>query len=86
VLRAFLTECKTIWQVVNGPGNDPIIISLIVGLGLSIASHLAGFLSYRARLKDKDERIADLVDQRNKFQEIVLKGQGIERKSSKERQ
>ncbi len=39
--------------------------------------------NFRARLKDKDERIEDLVQSRNRFQDIVLRDHEIERKTSK---
>ena len=81
--NALLQWIKSCWSVLNGPGNDPIVFGLITALGGILLAHVMAFMSFRARLKDKDERIADLVEQRNKFQNLVLNGKGLSRKSTK---
>lgn len=68
----------------KGPNNEPLIFGLIIALFGVLVGHCISLWQYKARLKDKDERIKDLVEQRNQFQEIVLQSKGIKRKSSKE--
>lgn len=78
-----LEGLKAVWQVLHGPDNDPIVVGLLIGwLGL-VVSHVTMFISYRRVLREKDRRIEDLVDQRNLFQDIVLKFKGLARLSSK---
>lgn len=80
---AFLQWLKSCWSILNGPGNDPVVLGLITALTSILLAHIMAFLSFRARLKDKDLRIADLVEQRNKFQDLILSAKGITRKSTK---
>ena len=74
---------KAIWNILNSPNNDPIIVALIIAFFALLYANIHDFLNCRARIKDKDKRIEDLVEERNKFQDIVLKSKGIDRKSSK---
>jgi len=74
---------KAIWNILNSPNNDPIIVALIIAFFASLFVNIRNFLNCRTRIKDKDKRIEDLVEERNKFQDIVLKSKGIDRKSSK---
>lgn len=71
-------------DIADGPGHEAVIFGLIIALLAIIVGHLMAFFQFKARLNDKDERIKDLVEERNKFQHIVLKGKGISRKSSQE--
>jgi hypothetical protein len=76
---------KEIWQVLNGPGNDAVVVGLLLGwLGLFV-SHFTMLISYRRVLSEKDRRIEDIVEQRNLFQEIVLTQKGLTRVSTKAR-
>ena len=75
---------KSIWEILNSPDNDPIIVGFLIALVGLFVAHLRGIFNCRARLKDKEERILDLVEQRNKFQDKVLGNKGIKRRSSKE--
>ena len=75
---------KEIWRILNQPNNDSVVISLLfAGIAL-VFTNISNYISFRGRLKDKDKRIEDLVEQRNKFQEFVLNSKGLERKSSKD--
>lgn len=74
---------KAIWNILNSPNNDPIIVALIIAFFALLYLNINNFFSCRARIKDKDKRIEDLVEERNKFQDTVLKLKGIDRKSSK---
>jgi hypothetical protein len=78
-----LNGLKEIWQVLNGPGNDPVVVGLLVGWLALVLSNVSMFLSYKRVLTEKDRRIEDLVEQRNKFQEIVLTHKGLTRLSTK---
>jgi hypothetical protein len=80
--QVILTWIRSVWAILNGPNHDPVVIGLLFGTAALLFSHVTLFLSFRARLKDKDERIEDLVGQRNKFQDFVLKAKNIDRKSS----
>lgn len=67
---------KNIWKICNSPGNDPIIIGLIIAFLSLLASSINNYISYRKVITEKDKRIEDLVKQRNKFQKILLKDKG----------
>ncbi len=73
----------SIWQIVNGKENDPIVIGLIIGLFSVIIANFSLYLSFRARLKDKDLHIKDLVNERNKLQDYFFKHMNLERKTTK---
>ena len=81
--NAFLQWARSLWEVLNGPNNDPIVLGLIIALSGILLAHGMALMSFRARLRDKDQRIEDLVDQRNKFQDLVLSAKGVIRKSTK---
>jgi hypothetical protein len=83
LLKAIIEFLKSLWQVLNSPNNDPVVIGLLIAVAALMISNVINFMSFRARLKDKDERIKDLVEQRNKFQDLVLQSKGVTRKSSK---
>jgi hypothetical protein len=83
LLKAILEWIKSVWEIFNSPKNDTIIIGLLIALAGIIVSNITMYFSFRARLKDKDKMIVDLVDQRNKLQDYILKGKNINRKTSK---
>jgi|GEM_PF-6910415 len=72
-----------LWKTLNSPGNDPIIIGAIAVIIALLISNIRSYFSFKKLILDKDTRIKDLVEQRNKFQDIVLKDLGSKRKSSK---
>lgn len=74
---------KAVWLTLNGPDNDEIVVALIIALGILLYNNIKSFFEYRARLRDKDKAIEDLVQQRNLFQDKVLNPTNIQRKSSK---
>lgn len=74
---------KCVWDSISNPDKTAVIIGLATGWFSLIVSHIIMYLSFRGRLKEKDIRIEDLVEQRNKFQELVLEQRGIERKTTK---
>jgi len=82
VLKTILDLFTALWAIFNSPNNDTIVVSLIIASLALIFSHVSMYLSFKRVLKEKDERIKDLVSQRNSFQEIVLAAKGINRKSS----
>lgn len=76
----FFTE---LWKKLNSPDNDPIIIGAIAVIIALLISNVRSYFSFKKLIDDKDTRIKDLVEQRNKFQDIVLKELGSRRKTSK---
>ena len=83
LFKAIIEFIKSLWQIMNSPNNDPVVIGLLIAVAALIISHMINSMSFRARLKDKDKMIEDLVEQRNKFQDLVLQSKGLTRKSSK---
>lgn len=83
MLGAVLGTIKKIWDILNAPNNDPIIVSLVIGWGAFLFSFLMVWLSYRARLIDKDKEINRLVDERNKWQEFFFEERGAKRLTTK---
>ncbi len=66
----------------TGPNNEPLIFGLVIALFGLLVGHLLVWVQFRGRLKDKDRHIADLVQQRNRFQDVALQAKGLIRKSS----
>ena len=64
---------KAIWDIFNGPDNDSIVVALLVGWLALIYAQVRVWWNTKRLLKEKDDRIEDLVGQRNFFQDIVLK-------------
>ena len=62
-----------IWTVLTGPNNDPVVLGLIFGWLALLLSHIRVYFNYRAVLRAKDAHIEDLVKQRNKFQNLILR-------------
>ena len=81
-LGSLINYTKILWEILNRPDNDAVIVSLSIGIILLLFSHASTILSYRGRLRDKDRHIEDLVEQRNIFQSIVLGKKGLKRKST----
>lgn len=61
-----------------------ILASLAIAVVVLMYSHVHIWLSCRGRLADKDKHIADLIDQRNKLQDILFSQQGRRRLTSRE--
>lgn len=76
---------KQFWQIIMSENNDPVIVGFMVAFAALFYAQVRIFFNNRKLLKAKDERIQDLVDQRNKFQNIALREKDIERKSSKKK-
>lgn len=81
-----LDYIKALWQVLNRPDNDGVVVGLLIACAALLFTQVSNFFSCRSRLRDKDERIRDLVEERNKLQEVLLREKGIERKSSEGQQ
>jgi hypothetical protein len=72
-----------IWNLLNGPNNQPIIVALIIGWIALLISHFKTLWSYRSRLRDKDKEIEGLVTERNKLQDFILQEIGSKRLTTK---
>jgi hypothetical protein len=83
LFKAIIEFIKSLWQIMNSPNNDPVVVGLLIAVVALIISHVMNSMSFRARLKDKDKTIEDLVEQRNKFQDLLLQSKGLTRKSSR---
>lgn len=67
----------------NSPDNDSVVVGLLLGMVALLVAHVMVRNQFKARLKDKDQTIADLTEQRNKWQGEYLKLVGQSRKSSR---
>jgi hypothetical protein len=86
VLGALIKVVEKFFELAHGPGQEPLIFGLIVALASLIISHVLALIQFRGRLRDKDRHIDDLVQQRNRFQEVALQSKGITRKSTHKEQ
>lgn len=82
MFKGLINGLAAFWGVLNGPDNDPIIVGLLFGWLALVVAQVSMWRSYRAVLKAKDDRIEDLVETRNTFQDLALKQHGLKRKSS----
>lgn len=73
---------KSLWAVANGPNNEPVVLGLIVALFGMLVAFWKQSRATKEILEEKDRRIADLVRERNKFQEIVLELSGVKRQTT----
>lgn len=71
------------WKMLNSENNDPIVVGMIGVMIALILTSVRSYFNCRKLIKEKDDRIRDLREERNKFQDIVLKKLGGNRKSSK---
>jgi hypothetical protein len=76
---------ESIWEVINSPNNDPIIIGFIIGFSALLISSIRSHINYRKLIKEKDERIKDLINERNKLQNFLLKQKNVERRTSSQK-
>lgn len=74
---------KALWITMNSPDNDSVVVGLLLGMVALLVAHVMVRNQFKARLKDKDQTIADLTEQRNKWQGEYLKLVGQSRKSSR---
>lgn len=64
--------------------EQSILIALAIGLIALLYSHFHVWIAYRGRLADKNVHIKDLIEERNKLQDFVLKQKGRKRLTSDE--
>jgi len=83
VLKAIIEIIKNLWRILNSPNNDPVVLGLIIAVFALLISSIRGFFNCKALLREKDKRIEDLVKERDKLQDYLLKIKGVQRKSSK---
>ncbi len=76
---------SAIWKILNSPDNDPVVIGLLLGWSALLVAQTIMFFSYRRLLNSKDRHLEDIIEQRNLFQEVVLKGQGLKRLTTKKK-
>jgi len=74
---------KLITDFLEIDGKEGIIVGLAISSVSLLIAQLSIYFKNRYVLKEKDKRIEDLVEQRNKFQDIVLNEKGLKRKSTK---
>jgi len=86
LIKAVKELIISIWNIFNSPNNDPVIAGLIIGLVAVLWANISMFRNFKARLKDKDDHITDLVSERNKLQDYFFKHMDMERKSTKKGQ
>lgn len=80
---AFLDFFKELWALLNSENNDPIIVGMIAIMIALIINSYRCYRSCKKLIEAKDDRIKDLREERNKFQEVVLNQIGGKRKSSR---
>ena len=71
---------KAVIEYVNN--EQSILIALVIGLIALLYSHFHVWFAYRGRLADKNAHIKDLIGERNKLQDFVLKQKGRKRLTS----
>ena len=77
-----LAAIKSLIEYVN---QEPsILFALVIALIALLYSHFHVWLAYRGRLSDKDNHINDLISERNKLQDFVLRQKGRKRLTSHE--
>jgi len=74
-----------LWKTLNSENNDPIIIGMIAVMFALLINNYNNHKNSKKLLREKDERIKELREERNKYQNIFLKQIGGERKSSKDK-
>lgn len=81
---------KSIWAFLKGIGalcqsesNEILILSLTIACFALLVGYFMHLHSMKALLNEKDKRIEDLVEERNKLQEHLFGKSGHKRKSSK---
>jgi hypothetical protein len=84
LIESIIGSVKGFLALADGTGNQALIAGLVLALLGLLVGHVIALFQFRGRLQDKDKHIADLIKQRNKFQEIALNAKGLSRKSSKE--
>lgn len=65
--------------------SDGVVVGMAIAIFVLLIAHFRVWLLYRARLRDKDEHIEHLVEDRNFFQQFMLEERGIERKTTRKR-
>ena len=73
-------------ELASGPNSGPIIFGMVIALFALLVSYIFLWLQFHARLSDKDRHIEDLVNERNKLQDYILRNKGLTRKSSNDHQ
>ena len=71
---------KGIWEALS---HDPgVVATLLVAVLVLLYSHVHVHMAYRGRLKDKDDHIRDLIQERNRLQQHILNQHGLSRMTS----
>ena len=82
MLRGFVGWIKAIWTVANSPGNDPVIVGLVLASFAMLCGYSISFWRTSQLLKEKDKRIEDLVQERNRLHDVLLAQVGTKRQTT----
>jgi uncharacterized membrane protein YqjE len=72
-----------LWHALS-TASDSTIAVLVLGMVALMFSHWQIRRSYKERLADKDKHIEELIVERNRLQDVLLKQVGVKRESSEE--
>jgi hypothetical protein len=76
-----LEGATAIWKAVNQ--DSSVVAALVIAVIVLMYSHVHIWLASRARLKDKDRHIEDLIRERNRLQEVLFRQVGRQRTTSR---
>lgn len=86
----FINMIQEFWQLVikiqefiNGESNEGIFLALIITIIALMYSYYISRRDLKDMIEEKEVRIKELVNERNKYQEIVFDFFNIERQSTK---
>ena len=63
-----LTFFQGLWALIESENNEILILALTISIFSILVSYFIVTKQFKNRLKDKDERIEDLIKQRNLYE------------------
>ena len=83
MIQEFWQLVIKIQEFINGESNEGIFLALIITIIALMYSYYISRRDLKDMIEEKEVRIKELVNERNKYQEIVFDFFNIERQSTK---